>query len=115
LASLNGLKGNVYARLVGPAWLIGLVGKATYERTVQPLQRLVHIQIAGLKADVHQISRLHALPRISSLTLSGPEFDDEMFDDVAPLPGLEYVWLIDSRVSAAGVGTVPPRPSERSD
>ena len=32
LASLKGLKGNVHSRPVGPAWLIGLVGKVLSAR-----------------------------------------------------------------------------------
>jgi hypothetical protein len=96
LASLKGLKGNVHRRPVGPAWLIGLVGNA-------PFQRVAQIELAGPEADDHQISRLRALPHLSCLFLSGPEFDDEMLDDLAALPGLEEVWLTDSRVTAAGV------------
>jgi hypothetical protein len=96
LTSLKGLKGNVHRRPVGPAWLIGLAGKAPFERVVQ-------IELAGPEADQQQIGRLRALARLSSLFLSGPEFDDDMLDDLAALPGLEDVWLTDSRVTAAGL------------
>jgi len=103
LWSLKGLRGAVLSRPVGPAWLIGLVGKAPFQRVVQPFQHVVQIQLAGLEADEHQLSRLHTLPRLSYVSLTGPKFDDEMLADLAALPGLEQVWLTDSRVTAAGV------------
>jgi hypothetical protein len=96
LASLKGLKGGVHSRPFGPDWLIGLIGKA-------PFQRVVQMELAGPAADERQIIRLRALPRLSCLFLSGPNFDDEMLDDLATLPGLDQVWLTDSRVTAAGV------------
>ena len=64
---------------------------------------MVQIELAGPEADQHQISRLLFAAHLSCLFLSGPEFDDEMLDDLAALPGLDEVWLTDSRVTAAGV------------
>ncbi len=96
LASLQGRKGNAHREVVGPGWLIGLIGKPPFERVVQ-------IELAGPEADEHQIRRLLALPHLRCLFLSGPKFDDEMIDDLAALPGLEQVYLTDSRVTASGI------------
>ena len=96
LAGLDGLRGSVFRETAGPGWLIGLVGKAPFERVVQ-------IELAGPKVDQRQIIRLHGLPRLRCLFLTGPKFDDRMLDDLAALPSLTQVCLTDSGVTAAGI------------
>jgi len=96
LASLKGLKGNVYRETAGPSWLVGLLGKTYFQRVFQ-------LELAGPEADEDQVRHLQALPHLRCLFLTGSEFDDEMLDDLAVLPGLQQVWLTDSRVTKAGV------------
>jgi len=96
LASLKGLRGNVHWQPFGPAWLMRLAGQP-------PFQRVVQIELAGLEANEHQISSLHALPHLRCLFVTGPRFDDKVIDDLAALPALDQVWLTDSGVTASGV------------
>jgi hypothetical protein len=95
LASLKGLSPDVRTEPIGPAWLIGLVGQA-------PFQRVVAIELAGPEADNQQIRRLHALPHLGDLWLSGPRFDDDILDDVAALASLRSICLNGTRVTESG-------------
>ena len=95
LAGLKGLSPDVRREPIGPAWLIGLVGQA-------PFQRVVAIQLGGPEADKQQIRRLHALPHLNNLWLSGPRFDDDILDDVAALAALEQICFNRTNVTESG-------------
>lgn len=95
LASLKGLSPDVRREPIGPAWLIGLIGQA-------PFQRVVAIELGGPEADKQQIRRLHALPHLNNLWLSGPRFDDDTLDDVAALAALESIVFNSTNVTEAG-------------
>jgi hypothetical protein len=95
LASLKGLSTNVRREPFGPAWLIGLIGQA-------PFERVVAIGLVGPDADKRQIHRLRALPHLNSLWLSGPRFDDDILDDVTALAALESVVFNSTNVTEAG-------------
>jgi hypothetical protein len=96
LAELKGLKGNAHRKIIGPGWIIALVGNSHFHRVVQ-------LELAGPEADERQISRLRELRHLSLLFLSGPNFDDAMIDDLATLPDLREVFLTNSRVTKSGV------------
>jgi hypothetical protein len=95
LANLKGLSPDVRREPIGPAWLIGLIGQA-------PFQRVVAIELGGPEADKQQIRRLHALPHLNNLWLSGPRFDDDTLDDVAALAALESIVFNRTNVTEAG-------------
>ena len=95
LANLKGLSPDVRREPIGPAWLIGLIGQA-------PFQRVVAIELGGPEADKQQIRRLHALPHLNNLWLSGPRFDDDILDDVAALAALESIVFNSTNVTEAG-------------
>jgi hypothetical protein len=95
LASLKGLSPDVRREPIGPAWLIGLVGQA-------PFQRVVAIELGGPEADKQQIRRLHALPHLNNLWLGGPRFNDDILDDVAALAALEQICFNGTNVTESG-------------
>jgi hypothetical protein len=95
LASLKGLSPDVRREPFGSSWLIGLIGQA-------PLQLVVAIELGGPEADKQQIRRLHALPHLNNLWLSGPRFDDDILDDVAALAALEPIVFNSTNVTEAG-------------
>jgi hypothetical protein len=95
LASLKGLSHDVRREPIGPAWLTGLVGQAHF-------QRVVAIELMGPEADEQQIRRLHALPHLNNLWLSGPRFDDDILDDIADLAALESIVFNGTRVTESG-------------
>jgi hypothetical protein len=78
LASLKGLNPDVDRELIGPAWLIRLLGDAYF-------QRVVSLELAGPEVDGQQIRRLHELPHLHTLWLTGPRVDDRI---IAHLKGL---------------------------
>jgi hypothetical protein len=96
LASLRGLNPDVGRELIGPAWLIRLIGQADF-------QRVVSIELAGPELDEHQIRHLHELPHLHTLWLSGPRVDDRIIAHLKGLTGLQNLNLPDTRVTDAGV------------
>jgi hypothetical protein len=96
LASLKGLSPNVHREPIGPAWLIRLLGEASFGRVYK-------IELAGPEVDGQQLRHLHALPHLYSLWLTGPRVDDEMIDNLPDLPGLRFICLNQSRATKSGV------------
>jgi hypothetical protein len=96
LASLKGLNPDVERELIGPAWLVSLLGPAHF-------QRVVTIQLAGPEVDEQQIRHLHELPHLRTLWLGGPRVDDRIIAHLKGLTGLQWLNLPDTRVTDAGV------------
>jgi hypothetical protein len=96
LASLKGLSPNVHWEPIGPAWLIRLLGEASF-------RRVYAMELAGPEVDGQQLRHLHALPHLYSLWLTGPRVDDGMIDNLPDLPGLRFICLNQSRVTESGV------------
>ena len=96
LASLRGLNPDVGRELIGPAWLIRLIGQADF-------QRVVSIELAGPEVGEHQIRHLHELPHLHTLWLGGPRVDDRIIAHLKGLTGLQNLNLPDTRVTDAGV------------
>jgi hypothetical protein len=95
LASLKGSRG-IRRKPFGQAWLIRLLGEASF-------QRVYSIELVGPEADGRQIRRLHALPHLTSLWLTGPGVDDGIIDDL--------LWLTGRRVDDGILDDVPDLPA----
>jgi hypothetical protein len=95
LASLKGLNPDVARELIGPSWLISLLGRDYF-------QRVVSIQLAGPDVDEQQIRRLRELPHLHTLWLSGPRVDDRVIAPLKGLTGLQFLNLSGTTVTDAG-------------
>ena len=82
--------------LIGPAWLISLLGRAYF-------QRVVSIELAGPEVDEQQMRHLHELPHLHTLWLSGPRVDDRVIAHLKGLTGLQFLNLSGTTVTDAGV------------
>jgi hypothetical protein len=92
----RGLNQDVDRELIGPAWLISLLGHGYF-------QRVVSIELAGPEIDEQQIRRLHKLPQLHTLWLTGPRVDDRIIAHLKGLTGLRNLNLAGTSVTDAGV------------
>jgi hypothetical protein len=96
LARLKGLNPDVGRELIGPDWLIGLLGCDYF-------QRVVSIELAGPEVDEQEIRHLHELPHLHTLWLIGPRVDDRVIAHLKGQTGLQFLNLSSTSVTDAGV------------